>query len=165
MDLPQNLQEMISVLTRTNGLNGWTIFTEKSGSVTVKIRFAPVSHDKPPSPPDQVSYVKKPAARERRDMKRAMDHKSHIQTRSMAKVSGQQDKETECARVSDSNISDLGLDISPESAASQVLEPTTPTHSPLVPATPDTPELDQSCIAAHPPKQELFAGHVLHTIQ
>ena len=164
MDLPKNTQELINTLIRTNGLNGWNIFSEKSGGVTVKLRFGTGSHAAPTSQacPEPVCYVKKAGGRSRRDYNRSVDFKSDMKTRSMTK--GTKGKEAEEARDSESDH--FTINISPEPVAVEKLDmpesPSTAHYSPAIQPSPDLAVSQPNTPLPESPAQQLFseAEHV-----
>ena len=134
MELPSTIRELIDTLMRTNVLNGWNIYSEKGGGMTVKLKFGVASHVGETSQawPAQISYVKKPAGKIKRDNNRLSEHKSKIQTRSSVKA----DLQPEVARVGSESDFMFGgmISDSPAQVVSECLS--TPVMSPLIEQSP-----------------------------
>lgn len=78
------LESLLTTLFDSNQLNSWTIFNEKSGAVTVRLRFNG-GHDGQPSMDlghtGKASYKKKNEKQSQRDYSRAKKYKENKETR------------------------------------------------------------------------------------
>ena len=82
MELPVQLEEHIKVLMQSNILAGWSIFSERNGGISVKIRFKGTCE----GPTESVGFKRKSMSQISRDRKRQNSCQIGVTTRSKSKI-------------------------------------------------------------------------------
>ncbi len=111
---PKSLWNILNVLFEHNDLRSWQIYSEQKG-LTVKLRFDDAQNGGQTMYEDKVSFVRKPPAQVRRDMKRSDEYKR--QTRSQTKKGTTHQESPEIPRSSNIDV-DILSQVAGDSPAS-----------------------------------------------
>lgn len=127
--IPKNLKNILDMLVVNNDLRSWQVYSEPTG-VTLKIRFDEAKNGGQATQSTKVSYIKKPPAQVRRDIKRNNNFERR-QTRSQTKFEVEDIEQGRfegdfISSVNEANISHVSLDT--ESCHSPEIEPLSTSH-------------------------------------